>query len=76
MMPDPESCYIDPFTAHPTLNIMSNIYTPEGDAYERDPRGIATVPSNTFKRPVSEQRHSLHRNPSSSCLMKFAMKAP
>lgn len=41
MMPDPVSCYIDPFTAHPTLNIMSNIYTPEGDAYERDPRGIA-----------------------------------
>lgn len=42
MMPDPASCYIDPFTAHPTLNIMSNIYTPDGEAYERDPRGIAT----------------------------------
>ncbi|GAB6926775.1 type I glutamate--ammonia ligase [Paenibacillus sp. JCM 10914] len=41
MMPDPGSCYIDPFTAHSTLNIMSNIYTPEGEAYERDPRGIA-----------------------------------
>lgn len=41
MMPDPGSCYIDPFTAHPTLNIMSNIYTPDGEAYERDPRGIA-----------------------------------
>lgn len=41
MMPDPDSCYIDPFTAHPTLNIMSNIYTPDGEAYERDPRGIA-----------------------------------
>lgn len=42
MMPDPNSYYIDPFTAHPTINIMSNIYTPEGEAYERDPRGIAT----------------------------------
>ena len=41
MMPDAESCYIDPFTAHPTLNIMSNIFTPDGEAYDRDPRGIA-----------------------------------
>lgn len=41
MMPDPDASYIDPFTAHPTLNIMSNIHTPDGEAYERDPRGIA-----------------------------------
>ncbi|QCT03855.1 glutamine synthetase, type I [Paenibacillus algicola] len=41
MMPDPESCYVDPFTAHPTLNIMSNIHTPDGESYERDPRCIA-----------------------------------
>lgn len=41
MMPDTESAYIDPFTAHPTLIIMCNIYTPEGERYDRDPRGIA-----------------------------------
>ena len=26
---------------HPTLNIMCNIYTPDGERYERDPRSIA-----------------------------------
>lgn len=41
MMPDPESVYIDAFTAHPTLNIMCNIHTPDGERYDRDPRGIA-----------------------------------
>jgi glutamine synthetase len=41
MMPDTESAYIDPFTAHPTLIIMCNIYTPDGERYERDPRSIA-----------------------------------
>lgn len=41
MMPDPESAFIDPFTAHPTINILCGIYTPEGEAYDRDPRGIA-----------------------------------
>lgn len=41
MMPDPEAAYVDPFTAHATLIIMSNIYTPDGERYERDPRSIA-----------------------------------
>ncbi|EFM10039.1 MULTISPECIES: type I glutamate--ammonia ligase [Paenibacillus] len=41
MMPDTESSFIDPFTDHPTLNIMSNIHTPEGERYDRDPRSIA-----------------------------------
>ncbi|MCY9666135.1 type I glutamate--ammonia ligase [Paenibacillus alginolyticus] len=41
MMPDPETAYVDPFTAHPTLVIMSNIHTPEGERYDRDPRSIA-----------------------------------
>ncbi|TBL70062.1 type I glutamate--ammonia ligase [Paenibacillus thalictri] len=41
MMPDTNSAFIDPFTAHPTLVIMCNIYTPEGERYDRDPRGIA-----------------------------------
>ncbi len=41
MMPDPESVYVDPFTAHATLIVMSNIYTPDGERYERDLRSIA-----------------------------------
>lgn len=41
MMPDTESIFVDPFTAHPTLVVMCDIYTPDGERYERDPRGIA-----------------------------------
>ncbi|MEC0247850.1 type I glutamate--ammonia ligase [Paenibacillus chitinolyticus] len=41
MMPDTESVYVDPFTAHPTLIVMCNIHTPDGERYERDPRSIA-----------------------------------
>ncbi|EJW16469.1 type I glutamate--ammonia ligase [Paenibacillus alvei] len=41
MMPDTESSYVDPFTARPTLIIMCNIFTPDGERYERDPRSIA-----------------------------------
>ncbi|MEK3884154.1 type I glutamate--ammonia ligase [Paenibacillus sp. PL2-23] len=41
MMPDTETAYVDPFTSHPTLNVMCNIHTPDGDRYDRDPRSIA-----------------------------------
>lgn len=41
MMPDTESSFIDPFTAHPTLVVMCNIFTPDGERYDRDPRSIA-----------------------------------
>ncbi|MFS1511662.1 type I glutamate--ammonia ligase [Chengkuizengella sp. SCS-71B] len=41
MMPDPESIFVDEFTAHNTLNIMCNIFSPDGDRYDRDPRNIA-----------------------------------
>ncbi|MFD2613659.1 type I glutamate--ammonia ligase [Paenibacillus gansuensis] len=41
MVPDTESVYIDPFTAHATLIVMCNIHTPDGERYERDPRSIA-----------------------------------
>ncbi len=41
MMPDTESVFVDPFTDHPTLIVMCNIYTPDGERYERDPRSIA-----------------------------------
>jgi glutamine synthetase len=41
MLPDTESVYVDPFTAHNTLIVVCNIHTPDGDRYERDPRSIA-----------------------------------
>lgn len=41
MLPDTETAYEDPFTAHKTLNLMCNIYTPDGERYDRDPRSIA-----------------------------------
>ncbi|MBP1993457.1 type I glutamate--ammonia ligase [Paenibacillus eucommiae] len=41
MMPDIETAYVDPFTAHATLVIMCNIHTPDGERYDRDPRAIA-----------------------------------
>ncbi|MEO3943882.1 type I glutamate--ammonia ligase [Gorillibacterium sp. CAU 1737] len=41
MMPDAESSFVDPFTAHPTLVVMCNIFTPDGERYDRDPRSIA-----------------------------------
>jgi len=41
MMPDHGAVYVDPFTAHSTLNVFCDIFTPEGERYERDPRSIA-----------------------------------
>jgi glutamine synthetase len=41
MMPDSEAAFLDAFNAHPTINIMCNIYTPDGERYDRDPRSIA-----------------------------------
>ncbi len=41
MMPVAETAYVDPFTAHPTLIVMCDIVTPDGERYDRDPRGIA-----------------------------------
>lgn len=49
MMPDPTSTFVDPFTAHSTLNVMCDIYTPDGDRYERDPRSIATRAEDYLK---------------------------
>jgi len=50
MMPDTESVFIDPFTDHPTLNVMCNIYTPDGERYERDPRSIAQKAEEFLKK--------------------------
>lgn len=41
MLPVADTAYVDPFTKHPTLNVICNIVTPEGEPYDRDPRGIA-----------------------------------
>jgi len=50
MMPDPASSFIDPFTMHPTINIMCDIYTPSGERYDRDPRGIAHKAEEYLKK--------------------------
>ncbi len=43
MLPDTESAYVDPFTAHSTLIIICSIHTPDGERYNRDPRNIAKL---------------------------------
>jgi len=50
MMPDPSTAYVDPFTAHSTLIVMSNIHTPDGARYERDPRSIAHKAEEFLKK--------------------------
>ncbi|MNH81567.1 Glutamine synthetase [compost metagenome] len=50
MMPDPGSSFVDPFTAHPTLNILCDIFTPDGNRYERDPRSIAVRAEEYLKK--------------------------
>lgn len=42
LMPDPSSAQLDPFFAAPTLSIVCDVLEPgTGEAYGRDPRGIA-----------------------------------
>src|SRR5262245_42460580 len=42
LFPDPETAFIDPFTAEPTLVLLCNVKDPvTGEAYTRDPRYIA-----------------------------------
>jgi glutamine synthetase len=42
LIPDPSSCFMDPFTAIPTLNIVCNVKDPvTGKLYSRDPRYVA-----------------------------------
>ena len=42
LMPDPESAVIDPFAAHPTLNLVCDVLEPSTmQAYSRCPRSIA-----------------------------------
>src|SRR5690606_36610939 len=42
LMPDPSTATIDPFFAQSTLSIVYDVLEPlTGEAYDRDPRGIA-----------------------------------
>jgi glutamine synthetase len=42
LMPDPNTAMLDPFTQHPTLNLICNVRDPiTGKSYSRDPRFIA-----------------------------------
>jgi glutamine synthetase len=41
MRPDLDSAFVDPFTAHPTLNLVCDVYEPNGNRYDRDPRYVA-----------------------------------
>jgi glutamine synthetase len=50
MMPDTDTAFVDPFTEHPTLVIMCDIYTPDGVRYDRDPRGIAFKAEEYLKK--------------------------
>lgn len=50
MMPDPASAFVDPFTMHPTINVMCDIFTPNGERYDRDPRGIAHKAEEYLKK--------------------------
>src|SRR6476469_2739279 len=43
VMPQPETAFLDPFTAAPTLALICNVQDPvTGEPYTRDPRHIAT----------------------------------
>ena len=42
LFPDPATAFEDPFTQHPTLNMICNVKDPiTGEAYSRDPRYVA-----------------------------------
>ena len=42
LFPDPDTAFIDPFTKHPTLNIICDVKDPlTREDYSRDPRNIA-----------------------------------
>ena len=42
LFPDPNSAFLDPFTAHPTLDLICSVKDPvTGEPYSRDPRYVA-----------------------------------
>jgi glutamine synthetase len=47
VLPQPDTAFLDPFTAAPTLALIGNIQDPvTGEPYSRDPRHIAAKASN------------------------------
>lgn len=40
MRPEPETCFLDPFAAYPTLHVTASIYEPNGRAYDKCPRAL------------------------------------
>jgi len=50
LLPDPETAFIDPFRAHPTLSLICNILDPiTKERYGRDPRSVAVNAENYLK---------------------------
>ncbi len=41
LMPDPETAFVDPFSAHSTLSLVADVLDPALRPYSRDPRGVA-----------------------------------
>lgn len=50
MRPDLTTAYIDAFTAHPTLDLVCDVYDPQGVRYERDPRYVAQKAEEFLKQ--------------------------
>jgi glutamine synthetase len=49
-VPQPDTAFVDPFTAVPTLNLICNVLDPiTGEPYTRDPRHIARKAANYLK---------------------------
>ncbi|MEE2637844.1 MAG: type I glutamate--ammonia ligase [Acidobacteriota bacterium] len=50
LFPDASSAFVDPFFAHPTLNIICNVKDPiTGESYSRDPRYVAQKAESYLK---------------------------
>src|SRR4030081_2726588 len=50
LMPDPDTAFLDPFTAAPTLGLICDVKDPvTGEWYTRDPRRIAKKAENYLK---------------------------
>ena len=50
LLPQPGSCFLDPFTEMPTLNMICNVVDPiTFEDYSRDPRFIARKAANYLK---------------------------
>jgi len=51
LLPDVSTAVLDPFTAHPTLNVYCDVYEPfTRKPYERDPRSIAKAAEQYLKQ--------------------------